>query len=503
MNKAEKNNNKTRPPVVVILGHVDHGKTSILDYIRKTSVVEGEAGGITQHIGAYQIIYQQKAITFVDTPGHEAFSAMRSRGAKVADIAILVVAADEGPKPQTIEAINIIKKSGLPFIVAINKIDKREANPEKVKGQLAEKDVLVESMGGKIPAVYVSAKTGVGIDELFEMILLISEMENFTGNSNNPAEGVIIESHMDAMRGPVATLLVRDGTLHLRDTIVTQSVYGPARSIVDWQGKRLNEAGPSLPVEVIGFAEIPGLGEKFSAITDMKEAKTKIEEYILSKNRKQRQDAEVVDISADKKVLNIIIKADVRGSLEAIRETLHALPQEEVALRILKAEAGDVTENDVKLAMSGHAAIFVFHAKAQGSTMDLAQREKVRIYIFDIIYELFQKVRELMEKQLGDEIIEEVFGKVKLIAIFKSGKGRQIVGGKVIEGKVEKPAKVIVMRAEEEVGRGRLIQLQNNKKDMDVVEKGREAGIMFEGNVALEDGDILSFYRERREHKTL
>lgn len=483
----------SRPPIVVVLGHVDHGKTSILDYVRKTHVAERETGGITQHIGAYEIEKDDKKITFIDTPGHEAFSAMRSRGAKVADLAILVVDAAEGVKNQTKEAISWINKAGIPMVIALNKMDKPEADPEKAKRELAQNNILVESMGGKIPSVEVSAKTGKNIEELLETILLVAEIEDLKGDPSKPAEGVVIEAYLDGQRGAVATVLLNNGVLKLGDVIGTASALGKVKILENFQGKSINQASPSMPAICLGLETVPQVGEKFKVFPDINSA----QEY-LARKKKKKDETSFLFITPEKKVLNLILKADVVGSLEAICDLLQALPQEKVILRILKKEAGDITESDVKLAKSAKAKILGFRVKVNPIAQHLAERENIRIVNFEIIYELSQGVRQMMEKALKLESIRTILGKVKILAIFRTEKRRQIIGGKVTEGKVKRGASVEVFRQEEKIGQGKLINLQRNKKDIDQCSKGEECGALFEGNVKVEEGDVLIIYTEER-----
>jgi len=489
--KKQKRNLQRKPPVVVVLGHVDHGKTALLDYIRKSNVVEKESGGITQHIGAYEIEYQGKKITFIDTPGHEAFSAIRSRGAKVADIAVLVVAGDDGVKEQTKEAINHIKKAGIPMIVAINKMDKPEANSEKVKRELSLNGVLVESMGGKVPCVEISAKTGKGISDLLELILLVAEMEGLKADIFLPAQGTIIESFLDDKKGPIATLILEQGKLKQGDILGTPSTFGRVRTLENFQGKSIKSALPSMPVVVLGFEKVPRVGEKFKVFEKIEEAQEQIKEKEKEKEEPLR---EVVEIKEGKKVLNLILKADVYGSLEAIEEVLKELPQEKVVLRILKAEVGQVTDSDVKLAKSANAKIIGFRVKTSQIAKNLALREKVTIINFEVIYDLAQAVRQLLKKTEGTEVITQELGKVKILAIFRQEKNRQIVGGKVIEGKIKRGVNVEVLREEEKIGEGKVSELQKNKKEVDEVEKGAECGILYLGDVKIEQGDILRAY---------
>jgi len=502
MTEKQSENLTTRPPVVVILGHVDHGKTSILDYIRKDHVAEKEAGGITQHIGAYEIEKDGKKITFIDTPGHEAFSAMRSRGAGVADLAILVIDASEGIKTQTKEALSWIKKSSIPMIIALNKIDKPGANPEKVKRELSQEGVLVESMGGKIPSVELSAKTGQNIEELLEVILLIAEIEVLKGDLGKSAEGMVIEAYLDNQRGPMATLLLSNGVLRVGDNIATSSVLGKIKILEDFRNRPITEAFPSMPVIILGFEEVPRVGEKFKIFPNIELA----QEY-LKKKEKKKEEPPVFFITPEKKVLNLILKADAVGSLEAIDGLLKNLPQEKVILRMLKKEVGEIHESDIKLAKSSKAKILGFRIKINPIAKQLAEREKIKIMNFEIIYELSQGIRQVMERRLESKAIRTDLGKVKILIVFKTEKNRQIIGGRVIEGKVKKGGLIEVFRStsagkgveEEKIGKGKLLNLQKNKKDIDQCARGEECGILFEGDIKVESGDILLIYTEERQ----
>ncbi len=492
-NKKQEKNIRTRPPVVVVLGHVDHGKSSLLEAIKDFKITAKEAGGITQHIGAYEVEHSGKKITFIDTPGHEAFSAMRSRGAKVADIAILVVDACEGVKSQTKEVISYIKKFKIPCIVALNKMDKPEANPEKVKQELAKQNLLVESMGGEIPSVELSAKTGKGIDELLELILLLAEMNQLKADILKPAEGVVIEAYLDKFRGPTATLLVQDGTLNLADIIATRSTFGKIKTLENFQGKSISTASPSMPVVVLGLEQVPQIGEKFKVFSSLELA----QKYVEKKERKTSAQ-EVLMIEQDKKVLNLILKSDVLGSIEAIEEVLKNLPQEKVILRILKKDVGEINENDVKLAQMAQAKIIGFRTKVSPLASSLAQQRKIKIKIFDVIYELVQAVREMMNKVIEPEIVQKELGKLKTLVIFRTEKNRQIVGGKVIEGEIKRGDKIKIWRNEKEIGTAKIIQIQKNKKEIEKGVKGDEIGILQEGPVKIEPEDILIAYKEER-----
>ncbi len=487
----ENKNLVSRPPVVVVLGHIDHGKTSILDFIRKTKVAEKESGGITQHIGAYEIKHQNKEITFIDTPGHEAFSQIRSRGAKLADIAILVVDATEGVKPQTKEAISHVKKSEIPLIVAMNKMDKPGADPKKVAGELAKEGVLIESMGGKVPAAQVSAKTGQGIQDLLELILLVAEMEDLKTDISKPAQGVIVESYLKSSRGPMATLILNQGKLTPGQIIGTTSTCAKIKNLEDFQGKQIKEALPSQPVLILGFEQVPKVGEEINVFGGLEEAKAGFKTG-------EKLSPEVMAIEEGQKVLNLILKADVRGCLEAIEETLKNIPQEKIVLRVLKADVGEVTENDVKQASQAKAKILAFRVKSNPTAETLAEREKIKIMHFEVIYDLVEGVRKYMEKLFEPEIVRTDLGKIKTLVIFMTDKNRQIVGGKVIAGQVKKGSLIEVLKNEEIKGKGKMISLQKNKKEIAAAAKGDEVGILYEGTARIEEGDILAIYQEER-----
>lgn len=488
---------QTRPPIVVVLGHVDHGKTTLIDKIRQTNIVAQESGGITQHIGAYQVEHNNKLITFIDTPGHEAFSQMRSRGAKVADIAILVVAADEGVKPQTKEVIDYIKKEKIPVIVALNKIDKPQANPEKVIGELANEGLIAEERGGDIPVVKISAKTGQGIDELLEMILLVAEMEELKADYQKPASGVVIESYLDSKRGPTATFLILEGTLKKGDIVLSGEAYGRARILEDFKGQPIETATPSTPVIVVGLNKVPVVGEVFNVENSEKEAENKALEFLKQKEEKKRQEeARSLDEEEKKPALNIIIKADVQGSLEAIEEVLANINQDKVKINIIKKEVGDVSDSDVKLADSTNSLIISFRTNITPLASSLAERLGIKIKKYEVIYELVEGIKKGLSQLLGPELEIKTIGQLKVLAIFRKEKSRMIVGGKVISGKAENKTKVNVIRNNEVVGKGKVIQLQHNKQDVLEVEKGREAGVLFEGEPIIEEGDILEFYKE-------
>ena len=501
---------QTRPPVVVVLGHVDHGKTTILDSIRKTKVAEGEAGGITQHIGAYQIVHQDRKITFLDTPGHEAFSAIRSRGARVADIAILVVAADEGLKPQTKEAIAIIKEAKIPFVVAINKIDKEGANPQRVRQELAEAEVQVEDYGGNIPVAEVSAKKGEGLDHLLELVLLTAELEELTFDPNSLAKGVVIESHLDPRRGIVATLLVHNGTLKLNDFVVAGQVYGKLKSLNDFNGKPTTQAIGSDPVVAIGWEEAPKVGAKFVAVTSLEEAKNQAlaQSSLGPVNVFVRETVVPIEPGAakvNKRNLNLIIKADVASSLEAIDQVLKTIHSEEVDYRVTGYGVGHIGDGDIKNAIATKSVIVGFHVVADDNIKTVAEREGITIKTFTIIYEFVEFVRLAMSELLEPEIRRVPLGKLKILAVFKKEAKYQIVGGRVASGKMVRGALADVVRGSSTLTAGRIGQLQAGKKDVSEVAEGLECGIRFDMLGAVKDvpviikeGDVLDVYSEEK-----
>jgi translation initiation factor IF-2 len=476
-----------------VLGHIDHGKSSILQAIKDLKILERESGGITQHIGAYEIEKDGKKITFLDTPGHEAFSQMRARGAKVADLAVLVVAADEGVKTQTKEAISHIKKANLPFLVAINKIDKSTANIEKVERELALEGVLVEAKGGKVPSVLVSAHTKKGIEDLLDLILLMAEMEDLKTNLDKEAQGVIIEAYLDKLRGPSATLILNQGTLTVGQIVGTLSTYGKIRGLENFQGKAIERAFPSSPTIVFGFEEVPGIGEEIKVFPDLDSAR-----LFAQRTEKKIFTSSFLSVKEGQKVLNLIIKSDVLGTLQALEEIVANISNEDLALRVLRAEIGQVNENDVKLAKSAKAIIFAFRVKISPVAQLLAEKEGVKIKYFEVIYDLVEEIQKLIEKIKEPELTRIYLGKVKILAVFKTDKSRQIVGGKVIEGEIKKGVKLEIWRGEDLVGEGSLVNLQKNKEDVSLVSKGQECGILYEGEGKIEEGDILKAYIQEK-----
>lgn len=497
---AEQKTNKnliTRPPVVVVMGHVDHGKTSILDYIRKTHVVDRESGGITQHIGASVAEFKGKTITFIDTPGHEAFSQMRSRGTKIADIAVLVVAAEEGCKPQTKEAVATIKKAGIPVIVAMNKTDLPQANIEKVKRDLQKENLLVEDWGGNVPAIAVSAKTGAGIDELLEMILLVAEMENLQADLAAPAEGIIIESSLDHRRGPSASILLQNGTLNPGTVVSTSSSFGKIKSLEDTRGTKIEKVYPSQPAIVIGLDAVPLIGDTFRIMNSLEVA----HDFVVAQQRAIKKNAPQKNEESGKenqKNVNIVLKADVLGSLEVLKETIGQIPQTDAIINIIGEGAGEINLNDVKMARGGATTIIGFRVKTNLDAKTMAERDKIRIMNFDIIYEMVEWLRAYMERTKTPQIVRKDLGKLKVLLSFWADKNRQIVGGKIIEGEVKKGVKIEVFRNQNLIGQGRLINLQKNKKDIADARKSDEVGILYEGAEKIQEGDYLVFYVQEK-----
>jgi translation initiation factor IF-2 len=478
-----------RPPIVVVLGHVDHGKTSLLDYIRKTKVAEKEAGGITQHIGAYEITLKNKKITFLDTPGHEAFSNIRSRGAKAADIALLIVAADEGVKPQTKESLDCIKEAKIPFIVVLTKIDKEGANSEKVKKELADSGILLEGWGGDVPLAEVSSKTGQGIDELLELILLVAEMEELKADYQAPASGLVIESHLDARRGIVATLIINNGTLRLKDKIFTQTAKGKVKILEDFTGKTILEATFSSPVQVIGFENLPLAGEEFS-VSELKEQKD-----LTSQIRTIAKQIGEIDSLLS---IPLIIKADTFSSTEALEHIIDQLGKEKKwCFLLLKNEVGDLSESDLKIIPKEKTLIINFRVNKNPEVFNILLANKNLIALDgDIIYDLADKVQKIVEEQFINKPTEEILGKVEVLAVFHPEKENQLIGGKVIEGVVRNKAKLRVIRNENVISEGRVINLQKNRVDFTEVTAGGECGLLINCPKVIEKGDFLEFFQK-------
>jgi len=490
-----------RPPVVTVMGHVDHGKTSLLDAIRQTNVVAKEAGGITQHIGAYQVTFRNEKITFIDTPGHEAFTAMRARGAKSTDIAILVVAADDGVMPQTIEAINHAKAADVPIIIAVNKMDKENANPDRVKQQLTEHQLIPEEWGGDSIFVPVSAKTREGIELLLEMILLLSEMKELKAESDRPAEGLVIEGELDRGRGPVASILVQKGTLRIGDSIICGTTFGKVRAMVDDVGKRISKAGPSTPVEVLGLADVPMAGDPFRVVDEKvarqvssirlgekkREEQSKTSKVTLDDFFKQIQEGEV-------KELNLIVKGDVQGSIEALNQSLDRLSTDEVKVNVIHTGVGAVTESDVMLASASNAIIIGFNVRPDTKARKYAEEENIDVRLYRVIYETIEDIRKAMAGLLDPDHVEKFQGRAEVRATFKVPKAGIIAGCYVIDGKVSRNAHLRILRDGVILHEGKLASLKRFKDDVREVLNNFECGIGIEGFNDIKEGDIIETY---------
>ncbi len=493
---------KERPAVVTVMGHVDHGKTSLLDAIRNTRVTTTEAGGITQHIGAYQVEIQNKKITFLDTPGHEAFTAMRARGAQVTDITILVVAADDGIMPQTVEAINHSKAANVPIIVAINKVDKPSANVEKVKQELTEHGLIAEDWGGETIMVPVSAKKGEGIETLLEMILLVAEMGELRANPKRQARGTVIEAKLDRTRGPVATLLVQKGTLKIGETIVAGSVFGKVRAMNDDCGRNIRAAGPSTPVEILGFSEVPEAGETFIGIKDERDARYAAQIQAIKKREEEMRKSSKVSLDdlfakiseGEVKELNIIIKADVRGSVEAISQSLEKLSTDEVKVRIIHVGVGAINESDVMLADASNAIIIGFNVRPDAQTRKAAEMAMVDMRLYSIIYDAIEDVKKAMLGLLAPEVKETWLGQVEVRSTFRVPKIGLVAGGYVLEGKITRNSEVRIVRDGIIIFQGKLASLKRFKDDAKEVVKGFECGIGIENYNDLKEGDIIEAF---------
>ncbi len=483
---------QTRPPIVTILGHVDHGKTTLLDFIRKSSVAAKEHGGITQHIGAYQVTHEEKLITFIDTPGHAAFEQMRSRGAKVADIAVLVVAIDDGIMPQTVEAIKHIQAAGgafgtkVPTIVAVNKIDlpgiDTNISLQKIKKQLSDHKITIEEYGGDVPLVPLSAKSGEGVDKLLEIILLVAEMHELKGDPSVPAAGVVIESTLDKFKGPVATLLIRNGTLKKGDQIMVGGVKSKIRGLLDYNLKPVETAGPSMPVEVLGLEAVPAVGAVLGELPEVKEA-----EAVLSLVDKLKQGAT--------KTLKVIIKADKQGSLEAIQTSLDKFNTEQKVVDYIFAGIGDIGEENIKLAASVGAIVIGFNVKVAPTAQRLAENEHVLIRTYNIIYELLEDVEDVVKTLLEVGQLEEVIGRADVIAEFPHGKNEKIAGCRMTEGSIAKGQRIRIVRDEETIGETKLKSLKKVKEEVNKVEKGNDCGMLFDPIVDFQIGDIVESFR--------
>lgn len=493
---------KPRPPIVTVMGHVDHGKTSLLDSIRNTKVMDKEAGGITQHIGASEVTVNGKKIVFLDTPGHEAFTEMRSRGAKVTDIAILVVAADDGIMPQTVEAINHSRAANIPIIVAINKIDKPDANVERVRQELSEKGLLVEEWGGDVIDVPVSAKQGTNIDTLLEMVLLVAEIEELKANPDRAAVGTVIESNLDKGRGPVATVIVANGTLKVGDAIVAGSSFGKVRAMLNDKGKRIKKALPSTPVEILGLNEVPNAGDQFVVLPSDKMARSiaeKRKEKLREEHMRATSKISLEDLfdkmqHGELKELNIIVKADVQGSVEAVRQSIEKLTNDEVSVRVIHGGVGAITESDIMLASASNAIIIAFNVRPSAGAASRAESEKVDLRTYRIIYEAIEDIEKAMKGMLDPEFAEEVIGKAEIRMPFKVPNAGMVAGSYVLNGKITRNAKARLVRDSIVVYEGTIDSLRRFKDDVKEVAAGYECGIGLTNYNDIKEGDIIEAF---------
>lgn len=505
MKIANENKIMARPPVVAVMGHIDHGKSTLLDYIRKTNVVDSETGGITQCISAYEVLHKDpprlgeagekgidQKITFLDTPGHEAFSKMRERGAEIADIAILVVSAEDGVKPQTIEAWKTIVESKMPAIVAINKIDKEGANVEKTKTELAENEIYLENYGGTIPFAEISAKTGAGVDHLLSLILILAEVENFTGNPEESASGYVIEVNLDSRRGIMATLIIKNGTLKKGMTVAVEGSLCSTRIMENFKGEQIGDATFSSPVRIVGFDKMPRVGSQFRSFDKKTEAEKYAEEWQESKNREvNKQSIEITN----KKIIPIILKADVSGSLEAIEKEISKIKNDTAEFRVVGRGIGPVSESDIKGISTGMDVLVIgFNVKTDRNAFEIAEQRGITITHFDIIYKMTEWLEMQMETKRPRVETLETTGKAKIIRAFSRTKERQILGGKVTEGQINLNGTVRIMRRDFEIGRGKIVNLEKSKAKTSTVEEGSEFGMMIESKIEIVAGDVLESF---------
>jgi translation initiation factor IF-2 len=497
--------------VVTVMGHVDHGKTSLLDYIRRTKVAAGEAGGITQHIGAYHVETPRGVITFLDTPGHEAFTAMRARGAKVTDLVVLVVAADDGVMPQTIEAINHAKAAEVPLVVAINKIDKHDANPEKVKQELLQHGVVPEDLGGDVPFVPVSAKTGDGVDSLLENVLLQAEVLELKAPLEAPAKGVVIEARLDKGRGPVATLLVQSGTLRRGDVVLIGAVHGRIRAMLDENGRPIEVAGPSIPVEIQGLSDVPGAGEELATLADERKAREialfrqgKFRDVKLAKQQAAKLENLFQQMGeGEKKVLSLVIKADVQGSQEALVHALSRLSTDEVKVGVVHAGVGGITESDVNLALAARAVIIGFNTRADSTARKLIESAGIDVRYYNIIYEAVEEIKAALSGMLAPEKKEQVIGQVEVRQVFRISKVGAVAGCYVLDGLVKRSAQVRVLRDNVVIHTGEIDSLKRFKDDVREVKAGFECGMSLKNFSDLKEGDQFEVFEVLEVARTL
>jgi len=500
-----------RAPVITVMGHVDHGKTSLLDAIRETQVAAGEAGGITQHIGAYHVDVGTRKVVFLDTPGHEAFTLMRARGAKVTDIVVLVVAADDGVMPQTLEAIDHARAAGVPIVVAVNKIDKAEAQPDRVKQQLSDRGLMPEEWGGSTVFVNVSAKKRQNLDQLLEMLLLVADLQELKANPRKPATGTVLEARLDKGRGPVATVLVQDGTLGVSDTVVAGAVAGKVRALNDDRGNRLKSAGPSTPVEILGLQSLPEPGDQLLAVTDSLKAQSivafrqlKLREKAMAATSKIRlEDLGRAIAEGQLKELPLVLKADVQGSLEAVADQLMKLPQDKIKLRIIRSGAGAITEGDVLLAAASNAVVIGFSVRPERKAAEIAERDRVEIRLYTVIYDAVEEMKKAMEGLLEPSIREVRLGSAEVRDTFKISKVGTIAGSFVVDGRVNRSAQVRLLRDNVVIHTGKVSSLKRFKDDASEVKAGLECGIGIANYNDLKPGDVIEFFTTEKVKETL
>jgi translation initiation factor IF-2 len=502
---------ESRPPIVAVMGHVDHGKTSLLDAIRETDVAGGEAGGITQHIGAYQVKRNDRWITFLDTPGHEAFSTIRAHGARLTDVAIIVVAADDGVKPQTKEAIRHAREAKVQIVIAINKTDKEGADPNRVRQELSELELVPEEWGGSTVMVDVSAKSGKNIDKLLDVVLLVADIEELRARPDGPAEGVIVESHMETGKGPVGTVLIQNGILRAGDYITAGGTYAKVRSLDDFRGKRLKEAHPGMPAVVAGFKAVPDFGDIFYAVPDEKQARERSvgaqrQASIKSMVKVKKIEAsDLADAITAGKVseLNVVIKADVQGSLESILDSLNELKNDEVAVKVVSSGIGDVGESDVNFAKTAGALLIGFNVSLNSAVKQLANREHVQIRLYKVIYELLDDMRLALSKMLKPEVVEVPVGKLKILGVFKTTKTAVICGGEVLEGKVEPGVELRLVRDKEPIATGKVTRVQKEQNLVKEAVEGEQCGLEVDITTPIVLNDRLEFFRTETHERTL
>jgi translation initiation factor IF-2 len=509
--KKDNSHGSSRPPVVAVMGHVDHGKTSLLDAIRGADVAKGEAGGITQHISAYQIVHGGRQITFLDTPGHEAFAAIREHGAHLTDIAIIVVAADDGVKPQTTEAIRFARNAGARMIVALNKIDKEGADPNRVKQQLAENNLLPEEWGGDTVIVEVSAKTKQGVDGLLDMILLVADVEDYRAEVALPASGLIIESHLEHGKGPIANALIEEGVLHQGEFIVAGAAYAKVRTLEDTTGKPLKEAGPSTPVVIAGFKTLPEFGDEFVVVKNEKTAREHVTQHAAQGTANSAvgmSSAELLRIinrSNELQELNVILKADVQGSLTSVVSSIKALDTDEVAIKIVSSGVGALTENDIHLAATADAIVYGFNVAAPTDIKRLAARDKAKIRLYNVIYELLDDAKSELSKMLAPKIVENDIGTLQVKAVFKTTKSEIICGGEVTKGKIVTPANAYVVHGGERIAEVEITNLKRGPQDAKEVTEGEMCGVNLRPapKLVIQENDLLEFITRETVERSL